>query len=240
MAYDYLGLVNDVNRRLNEVELTANNFASAIGFYSATKESVNSSIRFINQEQFEWPYNHVEQEDTLTAGEIRYSYPADAKTIDFDSFRIKRDASLGNDTKRLKIISYEEYLDKFIDLEYNESEGIRQLPHHVFRSPSQEYGVVPPPNKAYEVVYEYYRLPVDLINATDVPTVPEQFRHVIVDGAMYYAYLFRGNSQDATIVYQKYMEGIKNMKTLYINRFDYVRSTAINLNNRTVRTLRAL
>ena len=28
MAYDYIGLVNDVNRRLNEAELTSTNFAS--------------------------------------------------------------------------------------------------------------------------------------------------------------------------------------------------------------------
>lgn len=240
MAYDYLGLVNDVNRRLNEVELDSTNFGTAVGFYSATKESVNNAIRFINQEQYEWPYNHVEQEDTLTAGEIRYPIPSDAKTIDFDSFRIKRDDTLGNDTRRLRILSYEEYLDKHIDLEYNTSTSNREVPSYVFRSPSNEYGMVPPPDKAYEVVYEYYRLPVDLENAGDVPTIPEQFRHVIVDGAMYYAYLFRGNSQDATIMYQKFLEGIKNMRSLYINRYEYLRSTAIVNNTRTVRTLRAL
>ena len=240
MAYDYLGLVNDVNRRLNEVELTTSNFATAVGFYSATKESVNNSIRFINQEQYEWPYNHVEQEDTLTVGEVRYPIPTDAKTIDYDTFRIKRNDTFGNDTRRLRIISYEEYLDKHIDLEYNTSTSNREVPKYVFRSPSNEYGMVPPPDKAYELVYEYYRLPVDLINAGDVPTVPEQFRHVIVDGSMYYAYLFRGNSQDATIMYQKFLEGIKNMRSLYINRYEYVRSTAIINDNRTVRTLRAL
>ena len=235
MAYDYLGLVNDVNRRLNEVELTSANFASAVGFYSATKESVNSAIRFINQEQFEWPFNHSEQEDILTAGETRYSYPSDAKTIDFDSFRIKRDDTLGNETRRLKILSYEEYLDKYVDNEYNSSTAIRGLPDYVFRTPSQEYGLVPPPDKDYEIVYEYYRLPVDLVNATDVPAVPEQFRHVIVDGAMYYAYLFRGNSQDASIIYQKFLDGIKNMRTLYINRYDYLRSTMITPGTKNVR-----
>ena len=134
---------------------------------------------------------------------------------------------LGNSTKRLKTLSYEEYLDKYIDLEYNDSDSVRKLPDYVCRSPSQDYIIIPPPDKDYELVYEYYRLPVDLISATDVPTIPEQFRHVIVDGAMYYAYLFRGNSQDATIVYQKYLEGIKNLRTLYINRYDYLRSTVI-------------
>lgn len=237
MSYDYLGLVNDINRRLNEVELTSANFSTAVGFYSATKESVNSAIRFINQEQYEWPYNHVEQEDVVTKGEIRYPIPSDAKTVDFDSFRIKRDDTIGNATKRLKIISYEEYLDKFVDLEYNTSTSVRDMPEYVFRAPSNEYGLVPPPNEEYEVVYEYYRLPVDLENPTDVPTVPEQFRHVIVDGAMYYAYLFRGNSQDATIMYQKFMEGIKNMRSLYINRYDYVRSTAITSNTRGLKVI---
>lgn len=238
MAYDYLGLVNDVNRRLNEVELDSTNFGTAVGFYSATKESVNNAIRFINQEQYGWPYNHVEQEDVLVAGTVRYPIPTDTKTIDFDSFRIKRDNSLGNDTRRLRVISYEEYLDKYVDMEYNTSTSVRRLPDFVFRSPSNEYGIVPPPDKAYELVYEYYRLPVDLQNSGDVPTVPEQFRHVIVDGAMYYAYLFRGNSQDATIMYQKFLEGIKNMRSLYINRYEYVRSTAVISSNRSVPSLR--
>ena len=59
MSYDYIGLVNDVNRRLNEVELTSANFASAKGFYSLIKDSVNSAIRDINQTHHEWPFNHV-------------------------------------------------------------------------------------------------------------------------------------------------------------------------------------
>ena len=51
MAYDYLGLVNDVNRRLNEVELTAANFASTTGYYSFAKDAVNASLRHIQQEE---------------------------------------------------------------------------------------------------------------------------------------------------------------------------------------------
>jgi len=228
MAYDFLGLVNDINRRLNEVELTTSNFDSATGFYSVAKDSVNSALRHINQGTFEWPFNHVEQEEDLTAGEIRYGYPSDAKTIDMDSFRIKRNSTFGNETKKLKLITYEEYLNNHIDDEYNDSDtGIRSIPNFVFRTPSLEYGVYPAPDNAYELVYEYYRLPVDLISATDVPSVPEQFRYVVVDGAMYHAYLFRGNSQDAQLQFQKFEEGIKDMRTLYINRYDYIRDTRV-------------
>ena len=230
MAYDYLGLVNDVNKRLNEVGLTSSNFATVTGFYSAAKDAVNGALRHINQSTFEWPFNHVEQEDVLTAGEVRYGYPADAKTLDFDSFRIKRSASFGNDTPKLKLMAYEEYLENYVDPEYDTSNtGIRSIPRVIFRTPNQGFGVYPPPDNAYELVYEYYRLPVDLIGATDVPSIPEQFRYVIVDGAMYFAYLFRGNTQDATLQFQKFEEGIKDMRTLYVNRYDYVRDTRIYL-----------
>lgn len=228
MAYDFLGLVNDVNRKLNEVELTSSNFNSAIGFYSAAKDAVNSAIRYINQHEFEWPFNHVNQEDTLVAGTVRYSFPADMKVADMDSFRIKRNATFNNETRKLQVISYDEYLEKHVDAEYNTGDtGIRTLPRAIVRTPNVEYCIVPPPNEAYELVYEYYRLPVDLVNATDVPSIPEQFRYVIVDGAMYNAYLFRGNTQDATLQQQRFDEGIKNLRTLYINRYEYLRDTRV-------------
>ena len=45
MATTFLTLVNDVNKRLNEVELTSSNFGSAAGFYAHAKDAVNSGIR---------------------------------------------------------------------------------------------------------------------------------------------------------------------------------------------------
>ena len=66
MAYNYLGLVNDVNRRLNEVELTSSNFDSAIGEYAMVKDAINSSIRYINQHEFGFPFNHDTETKTLT------------------------------------------------------------------------------------------------------------------------------------------------------------------------------
>ena len=81
MAYNYLGLVNQINRRLNEVELTSANFDTATGFYSQAKDAVNSSIRYVNQTEYNWPFNHVTQEDVLTPNIMRYGNPDDSKTI---------------------------------------------------------------------------------------------------------------------------------------------------------------
>lgn len=228
MTYNYLGLVNEVNRRLNEVELTSANFASASGQYGQIKDAVNASIRHINHEEFNWPWNHIEEEEILTAGTVRYGYPYDVKNIDMDSFRIKRNDDLNVSTVKLKNLDYKEYLDKYVDFEYNSNTSIRGVPSMVSRSPSQEFIIIPPPDEAYELVYEYYRNPVDLQLPGDVPSIPQEFRHIIVDGAMYYAYNFRGDAQLASLSDSRFREGIKYLRTLYINTYDYVRSTVLD------------
>ena len=228
MAYNYLDLVNEINRRLNEVELTSTNFATATGFYSFIKDSVNSSIRHIHQEEFEWPWQHREENEILVAGVTRYSYPTEAKSINIDSFRIKRNDSLNISTQKLKVLDYEEYLDKWVDYEYNSSTGIRTTPRYVSRSPSRELLFVPTADKAYEIIYEYYATGVDLENHDDVPVIPEQYRYIIVDGAMYYVYQFRGDMQAANLGLQKFEQGIKQIRSININRTEYLRDTRVH------------
>lgn len=227
MAYNFIGLVNDVNRRLNEVELTSSNFASSRGFYSQAKDAVNAAILDINQQQFEWPFTYVEHEETLVAGTTRYAFPSDARTVDIDSFRIKKNDTLDNNTVKLKVLTYEEYLERFVDQEYNTDTSLLDVPQYVFRTPSFEFGVSPAPDQAYELIYEYYSINVELQNATDVPNIPEIYRHVIIEGAMYHAYMFRSNEQAAVIAKEKFERGIKNMRTILINRYEYVKSNMI-------------
>jgi len=223
MAYDFLGLVNAINRRLNEVELSSANFATALGFYSQAKDSVNASIRYINQSEYFWPFNHTTQEITLVANQSRYAFPADAKVINFNSFRIKENTSLGNATTRITEIAYEDYLDRYVEQEYSSSLG-QGVPTQVAQAPNLEFIMTPEPDKAYELVYEYYTFPTDLSLATDVPTIPERFQHIIIDGAMHYGYLFRGDTQNALVMKEKFDEGIKHMRSQLINRTPYVRS----------------
>lgn len=228
MAYDYISLVNDINRRLNEVELTSSNFSTATGYYSFAKDAINAAIRHINQEEYEWPWNHVEETEVLVAGEVRYSMPYDAKTVNMNTFRIKRNSTLNVETVKLKNMTYEEYLDKYADSEYNSNASNRGVPTHVVRTPSRELIFYPAPDKAYEVVYEYYALAYDLESATDVPNLPEQYRYVIVDGSMYYVYQFRGDTQTAQLSLNRFEQGIKQLRSLHINRTDYLRDTRVH------------
>jgi hypothetical protein len=223
---NFLQLVNDICNRVNETELTSANFATAKGFYSTAKNAVNSSIRMINQNEFQWPFNYVESEDILTAGTMRYETPVNVKAVDYNTFRVKRDDTFGNRTEMLREMDYEEFLNRYADDEYNTSDtSIRGVPQRIVRAPGSMFLVYPAPKEDYTIIYEYYSLPVDLNLYSDVPTTPDSFRHIIEDGAMHYINSFRNDNESAQISLGKFGTGVKSMRSIYINRTEYVRDT---------------
>jgi hypothetical protein len=224
MAYDFLGLTNDIARRLNETELTAANFATATGVFSQLKDSVNAAIRDINQSHFAFPFNHNFDTITLTAGQLRYPLPTNSKYVDFDTVRLQRSTTpLVESARKLTQLSYDEYVSRFIDEEYKTaSQG--SAPEYVVRAQDSDIIFAPIPDAAYSIKYEYYMFPADLTNATDVPTIPFRYRHVIVDGGMYYAYMFRDNLESARVSFQKFESGIKRMRVQNVNENVYARA----------------
>jgi hypothetical protein len=225
MAYDYLGLSNDVLNRMNEVELTAATFTSARGFQIQCKNAVNDAINYINSREFGWPFTHNTATVTLVANQTRYTLPVGTQSVDYETFRISRDTSLNVAGTTLRVLDYKEYVDRAIDQE--STTGVGAVPSYVFRTPDNNYGLYPYPDAAYELKFDYYIKPTALVNATDVPTIPEQFRQTIVDGATAYGYQYRGESQQYGINFARFEEGIKYMQSILLNRTDYVRSTYI-------------
>ena len=59
MATTYLEITNEVLRELNEVILTSANFSSAIGIQSFVKDSINTSIFDIANEEPQLPFFSV-------------------------------------------------------------------------------------------------------------------------------------------------------------------------------------
>ena len=73
MALTYLSLTNDVITRMNEVVLTAASFSDARGVQVQCQNAVNESIRYINQKEFGYPFNHSTNSSTLVPGTTRYT-----------------------------------------------------------------------------------------------------------------------------------------------------------------------
>lgn len=228
MAYNYLSLTNDVCRRLNETELSPSTFDGAGGHYGIIKDSVNYSIRDINLDQYKWPFNLVVYDQPLTAGENRYSYPSNYKIENLNSFRIQESDVFNNRTTWLVPKDYNEYLKYRIDEEYDTNESNRRLPRYVFKGNGLDFVISPIPDQNYVLSYEYYQTPADLSLPTDVPLLPEQFRSTIVEGAMYYNYLFRRDNENTQISGMSFRELVGRMRSIYINKQEYVRSTMID------------
>ena len=155
MAYNYLGLTNEVLARMNEVELTASNFVSgARGFQVQCKNAVNDAINYINQREFGWPFSHATKTQTLVADQTRYSIPTDAIHVDYETFRISKDNTLGVAGTTLRVLDYKEYVDRLIEQETTSDVG--GVPIYVFRTPDNNYGLYPYPDKAYTLKYEHF------------------------------------------------------------------------------------
>ena len=64
MSETYLTLTNNVLARLNEVQLTSSNFSNARGIQVQAQNAVNEAVRYINQREFNYPFNHATETKT--------------------------------------------------------------------------------------------------------------------------------------------------------------------------------
>jgi len=228
MATTFITLVNDALRRLNEVELTSTDFATATGFRALVKDAVNASLQEISQKEFEFPFNHTTGSLTLVAGTSQYTLATDLKVADWDSFRINYDSSNNYSARVLKLLNYDSYNRRYFERDSEADTGDRDQPIYVYRTLDTKAGFTPIPDAAYSVSYDYFAYATDLSASTDTMTVPDAFKHVVLDGALYHCFIFRDNSQQAGIAKAKFDEGIERMRTLLINRFVDVRDTRVN------------
>ena len=296
MAESYLTYTNKVLARLNEVQLTSSNFSNARGIQVQAQNAVNESIRYINQKEFQYPFNHSTKTETLVGGTVRYSIPTTAKTVDYNTFRLVKDSDLGASGGRLYVIQYNDYINSYVTQEDeiqttttstthtdsvttitvssttgfdssgtlfigNEqvtytgttsttftgvtrgandttaasiASGVQVaqfesggVPQYVARTPDNNYLLYPFPTKGFTLKYDFFSFPTDMSAHDDTTTIPDRFAAVIVDGATAFVYQYRGETAQYQLNFQRFEQGIKNMQTLLVNRFEYIRSTFI-------------
>ena len=296
MSGTFLSLTNKTLARINEVQLTSSNFTSARGIQVQAQNAVNESVRYINQKEFQYPFNHSTKTETLVPGTVRYTIPTTAKTVDYNTFRLVKDSDLGSSGGRLYIINYNDYINSYITQEdeinttnldgsltdsattitvnsttgfdstgtifigneqitytgtssttftgatrgandttaaaHSDDTQVAQfesggVPQYVARTPDNNFLLYPFPTKGFSLKYDFFSFPTDMSASTDTTTVPDRFAAVIVDGATAFVYQYRGETAQYQLNFQRFEQGIKNMQTLLVNRFEYVRSTFI-------------
>jgi len=297
MALTYLSLTNDVITRMNEVVLTAATFTNARGIQVQCQNAINESIRYINQREFGYSFNHATNSSALVAGQSRYTIPANTKSIDYSTARIKKDEDLNASGNSLTTLNYNEYIQNgFADqeddvvattLDGSHSNSVTTLtlvsttgldtsgtvhigseqvtytaisgnditgctrgansttaavhasgvavtqfidggvPRSIVRTPDNNYLLHPYPDKAYTLAFDFFTFPDDLSAHGDITTIPDRFKPVITDGASAFVYQYRGETQQYQLNFERFEQGIKNMQSLLINKFEYVRSTVV-------------
>ena len=297
MALTFLSLTNDVITRMNEVVLTSTTFANARGVQVQCQNAVNESIRYINQREFGYSFNHAQNSSTLTPGVARYSLPTSTKSVDYNTARIKKDDDLNSAGNNLVSLNYNEYIDKDYPNEEDQIEsttlngshsssvttltltsstgfsasgkvyiGGEQVtytavsgndltgctrgansttaalhadgttvtqfdgggvPRNIVRTPDNNYLLYPYPDKQYTLVFDYFTFPSDLAAHGDTTSIPDRFGPVIVDGATAFVYQYRGEMQQYQLNFGRFEQGIKNMQSLLINKYEYIRSTVL-------------
>jgi hypothetical protein len=293
----FLSLTNSVLARLNEVQLTSSNFSNARGIQVQAQNAVNESIRYINQREFQYPFNHTTKSQTLSPGIVRYSIPTDAKHVDYNTARIVKNSTLGSSGANLTILQYNDYINRenvtqedeivtttlaealdaseteidltsstgfdstgtiFIENEEITYTGISTntltgctrgangttaathdngtsvaqfdngaVPRFIVRTLDNNFLLFPFPNRAYTLKFDYFAFPTDLSAHSDTTTIPARFDPVIIDGATAYVYQYRGETTQYQLNFSRFEQGIKNMQSLLVNKYEYVRSTMI-------------
>lgn len=225
----YVNLVNEVLRRMNEVELDigGDGFSDVRNLQALAKDAVNSSVREILQISQEWPFTLNTYTQALTAGVGVYDFPADFSKADWDTFYIKKLVSKDNSPMRLPVVTFNDYIRNFRGQEDSSGVSGYSIPSTVYKTQDTKFGVTPLPDDAYEVEYRYWSYPNDMTLYNDVCIIPDRFKTVLVDGAAMYLMRFRANEQGGAIHQQKFEDGIKNMRRLLLDSPSYVSSTII-------------
>ncbi len=114
----------------------------------------------------------------------------------------------------------EGYLERDTETYREENYG---MPEVVARMPNNNFILSPKPNRIYTVEYEYFKKPALLVNYNDVPTIPEEYAEVIVNGAIVHGYLFRDNVEEVAIAKDAYTNGVNRMRRSLIPQSYYMR-----------------
>jgi hypothetical protein len=242
MATTYLDLTNEVLRELNEIPLTAANFANATGLQKFVKDTVNKSIFDIANEEPQLPFFSAGVSGSTdpfygnvtvatVAGQRFYTLKSDSSSIttdyasiDWDDFYVTTINVDGESapyvSKGLRFLTLDDWKRYYRDSE-NEDDANSQTygePKFVIKSPdSRKFGLSPIPDKVYNIHFYAFVRPTALSAYDDTMVLPEQYSNIVTARMRYYVWQFKESPQQAAFALDDYKKGMKSMKSNLMN-----------------------
>jgi hypothetical protein len=242
MATTYLDLTNEILRELNEIPLTAANFANATGFQKFVKDTVNKSIFDIANEEPQLPFFSAGVSGSTdpfygnvtvptVAGQRFYTLKSDSSSIttdyasiDWDDFYVTTINVSGETapyvSKGLRFLTLDDWKRYYRDSE-NEDDANSQNygePKFVIKSPdSRKFGLSPIPDKVYNIHFYAFVRPTALSAYDDTMVLPEQYSNIVTARMRYYVWQFKESPQQAAFALDDYKKGMKYMKSNLMN-----------------------
>jgi hypothetical protein len=242
MATTYLDLTNEVLRELNEIPLTAANFANATGLQKFVKDTVNKSIFDIANEEPQLPFFSAGVSGSTdpfygnvtvatVAGQRFYTLKSDSSSIttdyasiDWDDFYVTTINVDGESapyvSKGLRFLTLDDWKRYYRDSE-NEDDANSQNygePKFVIKSPdSRKFGLSPIPDKVYNIHFYAFVRPTALSAYDDTMVLPEQYSNIVTARMRYYVWQFKESPQQAAFALDDYKKGMKSMKSNLMN-----------------------
>ena len=242
MATTYLDLTNEVLRELNELPLTAANFANATGFQKFVKDTVNKSIFDIANQEPQLPFFSAGVSGSTdpfygnvtvptVAGQRFYTLMSDSSSIttdyasiDWDDFYVTTINVSGETapyvSRGLRFLTLDDWKRYYRDSE-NEDDANSQNygePKFVIKSPdSRKFGLSPIPDKVYNIHFYAFVRPTALSAYDDTMVLPEQYSNIVTARMRYYVWQFKESPQQAAFALDDYKKGMKQMKSNLMN-----------------------
>lgn len=237
MSTTYMEVVNEVLSELNEVLLTSSTFTNAVNIQRHIKEAVNRAYFDINNPEHKWPWlsigpsldeRHGNHYIETVAGTRWYllnenatDFNTDYGNVDWEHFELTTEGVAGEEAPyeniNLFYIDIEEWRDHFATREAQDTEG--GTPLRVIANPdNRRFGLSPIPDKVYRIYYYAWDRPTKLTNFDDTINLPDQFIHVLVSRARYYAWQRKEHAENSQIALGDYQKGLKGMRQQTIDQ----------------------
>lgn len=225
MALTFLTLAQRLRRKCRISGTGPTDVTGQSEEYSRVLDWTNEAYMKILRARRDWSFLRASASCPTVAGQVSYSPSADFKLTDFgnwaldyaagDTFRAYNTAAGIGSEIRLQPIPYDDWRDVY---QIGVMRSTFAQPVEIAQAPDFALCTGPIAAAGYTLVGDYYRVPAEMVNASDQPVFEDQFRMAIVYGGM----ILYGISEAAPEVMDEGAQGLdivmRQMERRYLPR----------------------